>query len=305
MTKIYVITGPTASGKTAVAIALAKLIGGEIISADSMQIYKGMDIGTAKPTTIERAGIPHHMIDIVKPNELYSAALYQQQARAIINDVQNRHCVPILCGGTGFYINAALRDINFARDNDGSTSDVYFANIAYKEGPGYLHNLLNETDPAAAAAIHPNNVKRVIRALHYHRVTGKLFSEYNDAQKNQPDIYKTIFCCLEMDRPLLYSRINERVIKMFEAGLEAEVSGLLTQGYFSDLVSMQGIGYKETIPYLLGNCTRDEAINAIQQNSRHYAKRQMTWFRHQNPNAIHIPVDAKSSDEIAQEIVSM
>jgi len=303
MEKIYVIAGPTASGKTAVAIALAKQINGEIISADSMQIYKGMDIGTAKPSKAEQDGIFHHMIDIVTPDTPYSAALYQQQARAIIKDVKAHGHAPVLCGGTGFYINAVLRDINFAQDGYADSFGEHFASIAEKEGPAHLHTLLQEADPAAADAIHPNNTKRIIRALSYNRETGKLFSGYNAAQKNQPEIYDTVFYCVNMDRPLLYQRINERVLAMFEAGLEDEVSGLLAQGCHPDLTSMQGIGYKETIQYCLGNCTRDEAISAIQQNSRHYAKRQMTWFRNQNPYATKIDVDGKIPDEIAREII--
>jgi len=305
MEKIYVIAGPTASGKTAVAIALAKLIDGEIISADSMQIYKGMDIGTAKPSKAEQNGIMHYMIDIVTPDVPYSAALYQQQARAAIEEIQARRRIPILCGGTGFYINAVLRDINFAQDSYADSLGEYFINIAGVEGPAHLYKLLQETDPASAEAIHPNNTKRVIRALSYNHETGKLFSEYNAEQKKQPYIYDTVFCCLNIERPLLYQRINDRVLSMFDAGLEEEVSGLLAEGYNPNLVSMQGIGYKETIQYFLGNCTRSEAINTIQQNTRHYAKRQMTWFRNQNPCAIHIQASNKPPEEIAREIVDL
>ena len=301
MDKIYVIAGPTASGKTAAAISLAKLIGGEIISADSMQIYVGMDIGTAKPSETERDNIPHHMIDIVKPDIPYSAALYQQQARAVIKDVQTRGRVPILCGGTGFYINAVLRDVNFAQGNYESLGE---SDLLEKEGPAYLYKMLQEVDPVAAEAIHPNNIKRITRALSYNQETGKLFSQHNAAQKKQPNLYDAVFCCLNIERPLLYQRINDRVLTMFEAGLEEEVSRLLAEGYHPSLVSMQGIGYKEMIQYFLGNCSRNEVISVIQQNSRHYAKRQGTWFRHQNPHAINIHADGKKPEEIAWEIVS-
>ncbi|MCL2360794.1 MAG: tRNA (adenosine(37)-N6)-dimethylallyltransferase MiaA [Defluviitaleaceae bacterium] len=299
MEKIYVIAGPTASGKTAVAIALAKEIGGEVVSADSMQVYKGMDIGTAKPSMAEREGIPHHMIDVVAPDVAYSAALYQQQARAAISDVQSRG-YPILCGGTGFYINGVLRDIDFAKDTD-PYSEIY-ENLAAAEGSAHLHSMLQQVDPVAAEAIHPNNVKRVIRALSYNRETGELFSLYNETQKKQSDVYQAVVCVLSMERSILYERINQRVEAMFDAGLEKEVAGLLSQGCNPGMVSMQGIGYKETIQYLQGNIARAQAIESIQQNTRHYAKRQMTWFRNQNPDAVVIRVNGKSPGDIAREI---
>jgi len=303
MSSIYVIAGPTASGKTAVAVALAKLIGGEVVSADSMQIYRGMDIGTAKPTTKEKDGIPHHMIDIANPDELYSAARYQQEARAVIADIEARGGVPILCGGTGFYINAVLRDIHFADDCQDDPLRDYYTQMAAELGAEYMHGLLEAADPAAAVAIHANNVKRVVRALSYCRATGQLFSQHNQVQKKQPSLYEAVFCCLDMDRALLYERINMRVHSMVEAGLVDEVAGLLAKGYIPDLVSMQGIGYKETVPYLRGECTLDDAISTIQQNSRHYAKRQMTWFRNQNPEAEYMAVGAV--DEIASEIAML
>ena len=299
--KIYVIAGPTASGKTGVAISLAKQIGGEVVSADSMQVYKGMDIGTAKTTISEREGIPHHMIDIVTPDVAFSAALYQQQARKVIADIKARGRVPILCGGTGFYINAVLRDINFL--NDTSPYDNYFDKLAITHGFDYLHNLLAQADPAAAESIHPNNVKRVIRALNYNRETGQLFSSYNNAQKKQPDLFQAAFFVLNVERSILYDRINKRVGEMMDAGLVDEVSQLLSQGYHDNLVSMQGIGYKELIKYLNGNYSYENAIDFIQQNTRHYAKRQMTWFKNQNNNTIKINVDGKSVHDIAWEMM--
>jgi len=315
--KLITIAGPTASGKTAVAVELAKLIGGEVVSADSMQIYVGMDIGTAKPTVEECAGIPHHMIDVVRPDEAYSAALYQQHARAVIADIYARGRVPILCGGTGFYINAVLYDVLFADDEsrqDGclgiafkQSEDIdareYFADFAAIHGPEKLHLLLREADPVAAAGIHSNNIKRVCRALSYIRTTGQLFSEYNTTQKEQPPVYDHIFCRLSVDRPVLYERINRRAQVMFEAGLIDEVTGLMAQGYQPGLVSMQGIGYKEVARYIQGECTRDEAIEAVQQNSRRYAKRQETWFRNQNPHAMVVPVQGTAAD-VARGIVA-
>ena len=307
MDKIIVIAGPTASGKTAVAVALAKLIGGEVVSADSMQIYKGMDIGTAKPTLEEQQGIPHHMIDIVKPDEPFSAALYQQQARAVIAGILACGHVPILCGGTGFYINGVLYDVNFAADEDSTgLTDMalreHYTSLAAEHGSGKLHSILLEADPEAAMAIHPNNYKRVIRALGYIQATGQLFSRYNRLQRERPPVYDAVFCRLEVNRPELYQRINNRTQAMFDAGLADEVAGLMAQGYDRNLVSMQGIGYKEVIPLVLGEYTLPEAINAVQQNSRNYAKRQQTWFRNQNPDALVADANGRTPGDIAQEI---
>ena len=302
MKKIYVIAGPTASGKTAVGVQLAHIIGGEVISADSMQIYKGMDIGTAKPTVAECEGIFHHMIDIVKPDVPYSAALYQQHARAAIDDVLARGKVPILCGGTGFYINAVLYDVQFAKEEENDPFREHFMDMAANHGAAYLHAQLQAADPSAAMAIHAHNIKRVARALSYISTTGLLFSEYNEAQKIRPPVYEAAFCCLNINRQALYERINERVITMFDAGLATEVAGLLEQGYHPGLVSMQGIGYKETARYILGECTDDETIATVQQNSRHYAKRQMTWFRHQIPQAHVISAEGRTCVDIAREI---
>ena len=307
MDRIIIITGPTASGKTAVAVALAKLVGGEVVSADSVQIYVGMDIGTAKPTHEERQDIPHHMIDIVKPDEPYSAALYQRQARAAIADILARGRVPILCGGTGFYINGVLYDVNFAEDGDSAPADAttpetYTHLAATHDGREKLHAMLQEADPAAAASIHPNNSRRVIRALSYIRATGQPFSRYNSAQKGRPPVYDALFCRLDVSRPELYRRINNRAQAMFDAGLTEEVAGLLAKGYDPGLVSMQGIGYKEVVPLVQGRCSLPEAINAVQQNSRHYAKRQETWFRNQNPAATVINATARTAEHIAGEI---
>ena len=289
MERIFVVAGPTASGKTAVSIELAKFLGGEVISADSMQVYRGMDIGTAKPTMEERADIPHHMIDIVDPDVAYSVALFQRQAREVIAEVISRGKVPIVCGGTGFYINALLRDVRFGA----AEMDL---------PPGDYYEELKAADPAAAEAIHPNNIKRVTRALSYIRATGQLFSEYNAAQKEQPWLYDAVFCYLDISRPVLYERINRRVLDMFNAGLLEEVAGLLAKGYHSGLVSMQGIGYKETIRYLQNELSLEDTVALIQQNSRKYAKRQVTWFKHQVPGAIQIPAENCPTTKIASTI---
>ena len=308
MNKLFIIAGPTASGKTAVAVALAKLVGGEVVSADSMQIYKGMDIGTAKPTLEEQDDIFHHMIDIVKPDEPYSAALYQQQARAAITDIHARGRIPILCGGTGFYINAVLHDVKFTQDGEtGHPADMvvrdHFVDLAAKYGCEKLYTMLQEADPIAAMAIHPNNIKRVSRALSYIQTTGLLFSEYNAAQREQPPIYDTVFCRLCVERLVLYHRINARAQAMFDAGLTGEVTGLMARGYHPGLTSMQGIGYKEVVRFIQGEYTREEALEAVKQNSRRYAKRQETWFRNQSPHAFIVPAEGYSVD-IAREIVA-
>ena len=305
MDKIYVIAGPTASGKTAVAVQLAKLIGGEVVSADSMQIYEGMDIGTAKPTLEERENIPHHMLDIVKPDVQYSAALYQLHARAAIADVQARGHVPILCGGTGFYINAALYDVQFAQEEGGNPAEMalreQFMEYAAAHGCHKLHAMLHEADPAAAYAIHSNNIKRVSRALSYVRATGRLFSEHNAAERARPPVYDVVFCRLGVDRPALYERINKRTQAMFDAGLEYEVAGLMASGYSPGLTSMQGIGYKEVVVFLRGECTRSEAVEAVKQNSRRYAKRQETWFRNRSPDGVVVDAEVAAAD-VARKI---
>jgi len=299
---VYVIAGPTASGKTAVAVALAQRIGGEVVSADSMQIYTGMDIGTAKPTAYERDGVPHHMMDIVAPDEPYSAALYQQQARAAIKDIHARGKMPILCGGTGFYINAVLYDVLFDKSDSDELLRTQLTTEAASKSPAYMHEQLQKLDPHAAFAIHPNNVKRVIRALSYCQSTGLLFSQYNATQKKRHSLYNAAFVCLAMDRDILYQRINQRVHAMIDAGLVDEVANLLAKGYCPSLVSMQGIGYKEIVPLLEGRCSHLDAISAIQQNSRHYAKRQMTWFRNQNPTAFNMSLGGMTPMEIAERI---
>ena len=304
MGKIIVIAGPTASGKTATAIALAHIIGGEIISADSMQIYQYMDIGTAKPTLNERENIPHHMIDIVKPDKPYSAALYQAQARIAIEGIHSHGKMPILCGGTGFYINAVLRDVDFTSVNDDQSRE-HFWNIAENKGHEHLHTMLQKSDPAAALNIHPNNVKRVVRALSYYHTTGMLFSKYCLDQKKRQPMYETLFCSLSTDRESLYKRIDKRVLLMFDSGLVDEVAGLLESGYHPNLVSMQGIGYKETVKYITGHTSKPDTIATIQQNSRNYAKRQETWFRNQNTEAFQISTKDKSPTVQALEIAGL
>ena len=278
---LIVIGGPTACGKTGFSIQLAKEIGGEIISADSMQVYRHMDIGTAKVTPEEADGVPHYLIDEFDPDEEYNVMLFQQKAKAYMEEIWDKGKVPILVGGTGFYINALLYDNDFTEtENDASYREACYK-LAQEQGPEVLYERLKEIDPAYAESIHANNVKRVTRALEYHYLTGQKFSEHNAEQKEKDTPYDAAVIILTMDREKLYERIELRIDQMMEQGLLEEVKGLLGRGYAPDLVSMQGIGYKEFIPYFNGECTLEEAVTQLKTNTRRFAKRQLTWFRRQ------------------------
>ena len=306
---LYVVAGPTASGKTAVAIELAKQINGEIISADSMQIYKYMDIGRAKPTQAEMDGIPHHLLDVALPSDSFSVAEYTQLATAAISDIHSRNRIPILAGGTGFYINAVIYGTQFTEseagqhEKDNQLRKAYMQ-LAAEKGALFLHEKLQGVDSESAKVIHPNNIKRVARALSFCESTGQLFSAHNAGQKANMAKYETNFSILTMPREILYERINARVIAMWEAGLPEEVRRLLSWGYHPGLVAMQGIGYKEMLPYINGSQTKEDTIVQIQQATRNYAKRQETWFRHQAKNARLIDVHNKTPQQIAEEIKS-
>ena len=276
-----VIGGPTACGKTGFSIKLAKEIGGEIISADSMQVYKYMDIGTAKVTPEEADGVPHYLIDELDPDEEYNVMVFQQKAKAYMEQIWAKGKVPILVGGTGFYINALLYDNDFTEtDNDTSYREECYK-LAQEQGPEVLYERLKEIDPEYAEIIHANNVKRVTRALEYHYLTGQKFSEHNAEQKEKETPYDAAVIILTMDREKLYERIELRIDIMMEQGLLEEVKSLLDKGYTPDLVSMQGIGYKEFIPYFNGECALEEAVTQLKTNTRRFAKRQLTWFRRQ------------------------
>ncbi|MCL1844109.1 MAG: tRNA (adenosine(37)-N6)-dimethylallyltransferase MiaA [Defluviitaleaceae bacterium] len=308
--KILIIAGPTASGKTAVAVELAKKIGGEVVSADSMQVYRGLDIGTAKPTAEEMAGIPHHMIDIVNPDEPFSVAEYQARAIKTVREIHSRGNIPILAGGTGFYINAVLYSTDFSEishEENRREQEMRenYVTIAREKGAEFLHTELAEKDPAYAATIHPNNVRRVARALAYCKTTGNLFSAYNAAQKAaRHSAYDADFYVLSMHRENLYTRINARTKAMFDAGLVEEVRGLLAKGYHKGLAPIRGIGYKETVQFISGEMSEPEAIAAMGQATRNYAKRQETWFRNQSADAIRIDAEGKSLG-IAERILRM
>lgn len=271
--------GPTAIGKTSISIDLAKRLNGEIISADSMQVYKYMNIGTAKVTEEEMDGIRHHMIDIVSPDQDYSVQNFQKQAKEIIKDINSRQKLPIVAGGTGLYINSLAYKLDFAgiaKDDDIRNK---YENMAKEYGNKYIHDKLYEIDEESYERIEVADVKRVIRALEVYDITGKTISEYNKNFRIENDEYNLNMFCLNMDRVNLYSRINLRVDQMVEEGLVEEVKGILNKGYDKDLVSLKGIGYKEIIMYLDNKISLEEAIEMIKKGSRNYAKRQLTWFR--------------------------
>lgn len=282
--KIVCVVGPTASGKTAFAVALAKERNGEVISCDSMQIYQGMQIGTAKPTQEEMDGVPHHMIDFVDPATRYSVADFVEDARRCIQDVLEREKLPVLCGGTGLYLDSILNQIEFHREAYDEAYRMELTHIAEEQGVDAVHHLLRMADPVAAEEIHPNNVKRVIRALEIIKSTG-LSKQEADAKARGVPRYDAEIYGLRMDRERLYDRINRRVDLMMEAGLLREVEELLERGIPKTSTAMQAIGYKELVCYLEGNCSLEEAVETIKRESRRYAKRQMTWFK-RNPEIL-------------------
>ena len=276
---LVVLTGPTAVGKTKLSIELAKAINGEIISADSMQIYKKMNIGSAKISLEEMAGVEHFLIDVLDPQESFNVVTFQQMAKAAIEDIYSRGKTPIIVGGTGFYIQAILNDISFD-DNPSSTKIRHRLEQELQEiGSEALHAKLAAKDPKAAGEIHHNNSKRVIRALEFHEQTGKKISEHNREQREKTSPYNFAYFVLNDERQNLYNRIDERVDAMIKAGLVEEVSTLHGEGYNKEMVSMQGLGYKEILDYLSGEIALDEAIYIIKRDTRHFAKRQLTWFK--------------------------
>jgi len=275
--KLIVLVGPTAVGKTALSIRLAHRFQGEIISGDSMQIYKGMDIGTAKVTKEEMAGIPHHLIDIKEPDESFSVAEFQKLVRKKITEITERGRIPILVGGTGLYIQSVIYDYQFTDVPGDSSLRAELEQTAIEKGELYLHQQLKEVDPKSAESIHPHNVRRVIRALEIYYTTGKPMSEHQSEQLSQ-ELYHTAIVGLTMERSKLYERINQRVDLMISQGLIEEVKELRKRG-IRNCQSVQAIGYKEIYDYLDGKVTLDEAIEQLKKNSRRYAKRQFTWFR--------------------------
>lgn len=276
---LIILAGPTAVGKTALSIGLAKAIGAEIISADSMQVYRGMDIGTAKIRLEEMQGVPHHLIDITDPQEAFNVADYKKHCSRCIQEIYQRGKIPMLVGGTGFYIQAVLYDIDFQESETDMRYRQLLQQEAVEQGAESLHKKLAAVDPEAAEQIHPNNVKRVIRALEFYKQTGRRISAHNETERNKESPYHFAYYVLSLPRQILYERINERVEQMRQEGLEAEVRHLLGQGCTRNMVSMQGLGYKELIQAMQGEMSLEEAYAKIKQETRHFAKRQITWFR--------------------------
>lgn len=275
---LVILTGPTAVGKTKLSIALAKAIGGEIISADSMQVYKYMDIGSAKIRPEEMQGVPHYLVDVLEPSEEFHVVRFQQMAKAAMAEIRSRGHIPILVGGTGFYIQAIVNDIDFT-ENEASPYRQELEQLAEEKGASYLHEMLREADPESAEAIHENNVKRVIRALEFYQLTGKKISVHNEEQRERTSPYNFAYFVLNDDRARLYARIEQRIDEMMDEGLLEEVTKLHEMGYRRGMVSMQGLGYKELLTCLDGECTLEEAVEILKRDTRHFAKRQLTWFK--------------------------
>ena len=276
---LIILTGPTAVGKTALSIQLAKALNGEIISADSMQVYRHMDIGSAKVTPEEMEGIPHHLIDVLEPWEDFNVTRFQTMAKNAMEEIYARGHVPIVTGGTGFYIQALAYDIDF-KENDGSgIIRRELEQLGEERGNEYLHGILAEIDPESAQLIHANNRKRIIRAIEYYRMTGEQISKHNQTEHEKESPYRLFYYVLTCERKTLYERIDRRVDLMLEQGLLEEVKRLRDMGCSRGMVSMQGLGYKEILDYLDGDCTLEEAVYVMKRDTRHFAKRQVTWFK--------------------------
>ena len=280
--KVIVVAGPTASGKSGMAVRLGQTLPGSVISCDSMQVYRGLDIGSAKITAAEMQGIPHYMIDVAEPEDPFYAARFKEGALEAMKEIREAGRMPILCGGTGFYINAVLYETDFDDSGEGPAYRQELIEYAKVDGNAALHARLAAVDPEAAAAIHMNNVKRVIRALEYYRNTGQKISDHNRQEKAKASPYDYVFFVLTDDRQMLYERIDKRVDAMVEQGLFDEVRRLYDRGLRQDDISMQGISYRQIMDCFEGKSSCEATIERIKQESRHYAKRQLTWFRRQD-----------------------
>jgi len=300
---LVVIAGPTACGKTDISIELAKRINGEIISADSMQVYKYMNIGTAKATKEEMQGIRHYLIDELMPDDEFNVMIFQKKAKEYMEEIYSKGKIPIIAGGTGFYINALVNDNVFTEtDEDDSIRNKLYKD-AEEYGAVFNHDKLREIDPEYASTVHPNNIKRVARALEYFYLTGQKFSEHNAEEKKKTSPYDTSFIILNMDRNKLYERIDLRVDIMIENGLIDEVKNLLDMGYSPDLVSMQGLGYKEIVPYLSGEWSKEKAIEELKKRTRHFAKRQLTWFKRQTEDCLWVDLSDGNKEKALNNII--
>ena len=276
---LIILTGPTAAGKTKLSIALAKAVNGEIISADSMQVYRHMDIGSAKIRPEEMQGIKHYLVDILEPTQDFNIVMFQKYAKQAIEEIYEKGKVPLMVGGTGFYIQSVLYDIDFNESDENNELRTELEKIAKEKGADYLHQMLKDCDPKSAEAIHANNVKRVIRAIEFYRQTGRRISEHNETEREKMSAYDSHYFVLTDKRERLYANIDRRVELMLEEGLVDEVKELLAMGCKRDSTAMQGLGYKEIIAYLESEISLEEAVYIIKRDTRHFAKRQLTWFR--------------------------
>ena len=293
---LVVLTGPTAVGKTKLSIALAKAIGGEILSADSMQVYKHMNIGSAKIRPEEMQGVPHHLIDILEPWEEFNVVVFQKRCLECMEQIYDRGHIPILVGGTGFYIQAVLRGIDFTENEENTEYREKMEQLAKEKGPEVLHDMLRKIDPVSAENIHTNNIKRTIRALEYYKQTGEPISRHNEQERQKESPYAFAYFVLNDKRDRLYQRIDARIDEMLLEGLVAEVEKLKEKGCHRGMVSMQGLGYKEILEYLDGECTLEEAVYKLKRDTRHFAKRQITWFKRER-DVIWVDKDAFEYDE--------
>ncbi|MGI6117908.1 MAG: tRNA (adenosine(37)-N6)-dimethylallyltransferase MiaA [Bilifractor sp.] len=301
-----VIAGPTAVGKSKLSIRVAREIGGSVISADSMQIYRRMNIGTAKITREEMGGIPHYLIDELEPSEPFNVFLFQKMARSAMREICAAGRIPIIAGGTGFYIQAFLKDVDFTETEGESAYRRELEKISREGGSGRLYDRLKEIDPRSASIIHPHNIKRIIRALEYYHETGRPISEHNDEQRRKESPYRYVYFVLTDRRENIYRRINQRVDRMVQEGLFEEAEQLIREGLPEDCTSMKGLGYREMFPYFRGEISKEETIRQIKLDTRHFAKRQLTWFRRE-PGAVWIDQSQFGYDEdrILKEVLSV
>lgn len=298
---LIILTGPTAVGKTELSIRLARLINGSVISADSMQVYRHMDIGSAKITKAQMQEIPHYLIDEFEPDEEFHVVRFQEYAQKYMQEIYAQGRIPIIVGGTGFYIQALVYEIDFTEQQGDASYRASLEKLARERGGGILHEMLREADPKAAEQIHENNIKRMVRALEFHHACGGKISEHNEAERQKASPYNYAYFVLNDDRQKLYERINDRVEQMIANGLVEEVKKLQELGCNRSMVSMQGLGYKEILAYLEGELTLEEAIYRIKRDTRHFAKRQLTWFRREREV---IWVDKQTFDYDNDKIVS-
>ena len=302
---MIILTGPTAVGKTKLSIQLAKAVNAEIISADSMQVYRYMDIGSAKIMPQEMQGVPHHLVDCLNPEEEFNVVKFQEMAKLAMDEIYAKGKIPLLVGGTGFYIQAVTGDIDFSQHGEDTSYRESLEELAQTQGAQVLHQMLENVDPESAKAIHPNNVKRVIRALEYFEQTGSPISQHNEEQRQKESPYNVAYFVLNDERSKLYARIDERIDHMVEAGLLEEVQKLKDMGYHKGMVSMQGLGYKEILNYLDGTWSLEEALYVLKRDTRHFAKRQITWFKRERDVEWFYKPDYKyNEDEILQAMLA-